>query len=263
MTNQDQLLLSVLGKKYDQSFFTDQAEALGKELQEKGILIFENFISGESIRALQQEASRLKPQAFQSSASYNLYVMPEDPAFSKDSPRNRLFKTTKKCIPDDQIPTCSYLKTIYNSKIFQDFMCNVVGVNQLYPYGDNLASINYNYYDEKDALEWHFDNADFTITLLVKKCDKGGEYEYFTNMRYDENGKEDYETARKCIEGELQPKRESVQEGSLMIFKGSQSLHRVTDVEKGERILVTFNYNTKPDIPLSERSRMTFFGRLN
>lgn len=263
MTKQDQLLLNVLGEKYNSDFFTNQAEALGKELKEKGILIFDNFLSDSSIKALQEEASRLKPKAFQSSASYNLYVMPEDPSFPKDSPRNRLFKTTKKCIPDDLVPDCSYLKTIYRSKTFRDFMCNVVGANELYPYGDNLSSINYNYYDEGDALEWHFDNSDFTITLLVKKCDKGGDYEYFTNMRYDKNGNEDYEMARQCIEGEIKPQRQSVSEGSLMIFKGSQSLHRVTDVEEGERVLVTFNYNQKPGVPLSEKSRMTFFGRLD
>ena len=51
-------------------------------------------------------------------------------------------------------------------------------------------------------------------------------------------------------------------EGDLMIFKGNKSIHQVTAVEKGERILVTFNYNEFEGIPLSEQSRKTFFGRI-
>ena len=48
-----------------------------------------------------------------------------------------------------------------------------------------------------------------------------------------------------------------------MIFKGNKSIHQVTAVEEGERILVTFNYNTKMGVSLSEKSRETFFGRIN
>ena len=47
-----------------------------------------------------------------------------------------------------------------------------------------------------------------------------------------------------------------------MIFKGNKSIHQVTAVEEGERILVTFNYNEAEGISLSEKSRKTFFGRI-
>ena len=49
---------------------------------------------------------------------------------------------------------------------------------------------------------------------------------------------------------------------SLMIFKGNKSIHQVTAVEEGERILVTFNYNEESGVSLSEQSRKTFFGRI-
>ena len=47
-----------------------------------------------------------------------------------------------------------------------------------------------------------------------------------------------------------------------MIFKGNKSIHQVTAVEEGERILVTFNYNEAEGISLSEQSIKTFFGRI-
>ena len=52
---------------------------------------------------------------------------------------------------------------------------------------------------------------------------------------------------------------QKAQAGDLMVFRGNKSLHQVTEVIEGERILITFNYNTKKGISLSEESRRTFF----
>lgn len=51
--------------------------------------------------------------------------------------------------------------------------------------------------------------------------------------------------------------------GDLVLFRGRNSLHRVTPTE-GEvtRMLAVLAYNTQPDIALSETARMTFYGRL-
>ena len=133
--------------------------------------------------------------------------------------------------------------------------------NELYPYSDPLSSININYYDEGDALGWHFDNSDFTITLLVKNCEKGGIYEFFNDMRY-KDGQEDYTFVEKILDNKVSGTKVDSFEGDLMIFKGNRSIHQVTAVEVGERILVTFNYNETEGIPLSEQSRKTFFGRI-
>lgn len=256
-------ILAVLGQGYDERFFQTKAKICKAVLDREGILVLRNFLSPKAIEALQEEAEELKPNAYRSNSAYNLYVLPEDSNFPEDAPRNRKFKTTKSCIADDQIPETSYLKSIYNSETFRAFLCKVLGIEAVFPYADRLSSININSYDPGDSLEWHFDNADFAITLLIKKCEKGGEYQYFTNMRYQKNGNgvEDYEQVRKCIDGEAEPQRKSLDEGGLMVFRGNRSLHRVTHVEAGERILVTLSFNEKPGIALSEKSRQTFFGR--
>ncbi|MEK7544656.1 MAG: 2OG-Fe(II) oxygenase [Patescibacteria group bacterium] len=256
-------LLGILGDGYGEEFFRAGGGNLKNAFDRYGILVLADFLSPRAVEVLQKEAASLKSKVYRSSSAYNLYVLPFDESFSKDSPRNRQFSTTKGCIANDQIPANSYLRILYDSRLFRSFLCQLLGIEKLYPYADGLSSININYYDPGDGLEWHFDNSDFAITLLVKKCMKGGEYEYFTNMRYDANGQENYELVRKCIDGELQPDRESVNEGGLMIFRGNKSLHRVTPVEEGDRILITFNFNAKPGVSLSEKSRQTFFGRVS
>jgi len=61
-------------------------------------------------------------------------------------------------------------------------------------------------------------------------------------MRY-KNDKEDYDLVEKILDKKVKGTRVNSIEGDLMIFKGNKSIHQVTAVEEGERILVTFNYN--------------------
>ena len=253
-------LKAILGEKYNDEFFSN-GDKYSEILESEGILIFNSFISNNGLAILQKEANDLKNLSYKSSSEYNVYVSEHDSSFSNDSPRNRIMSTSKKCIPNDLIPNNSILQRIYDSKIIRSFFKGLLNKNNLYPYSDSLSSININYYDKGDALGWHFDNSDFTITLLVKNCEKGGIYEFFNDMRY-KDGKEDYAFVEKILDNKVSGTKVDSLEGDLMIFKGNKSIHQVTAVEEGERILVTFNYNEVEGIPLSEKSRKTFFGRI-
>ena len=251
---------SIVGDEFGKNFLSS-GNTLMAELEKEGILIFKSFLNSKSIFDLKNEAKELKPIAFSSSSEYNVYVSEYDKSFSDNSPRNRIMKTTKKCISCDLIPKDSLLKKIYNSQKLKKLFSEILNVENLFPYEDSLSSININYYDKGDALGWHFDNSDFTITLLIKNCVEGGIYEFFNNMRYID-GKEDYSTVEKILDKKIEGKKIKSDDGDLMIFKGSKSIHQVTEVMKGERILVTFNYNLTKGISLSEQSRKTFFGRI-
>ena len=162
----DSDIKSILGEKYNDSFF-EQGSSLSNVLHKEGILVFDSFISPIGLIKLQNEAAELKPNSFKSSSEYNVYVSDYDDKFPSESPRNRIMSTTKKCIPNDLIPDNSVLQKIYDSKIIRSFFKDLLNKNELYPYSDPLSSININYYDKGDALGWHFDNSDFTITLPV------------------------------------------------------------------------------------------------
>ena len=253
-------LKNIFGDVYTEDFFSSGSR-YSQTLNEKGILIFNSFIGSDGLKILQKEANELKEQSYRSSSEYNVYISEYDNAFSKDSPRNRIMSTSKKCIPNDLIPKDSILQRLYDSSFLKDFFCELLDKENLYPYEDSLSSININYYDKGDALGWHFDNSDYTITLLIKNCTKGGVYEFFNDMRY-KDGKEDYAFVEKILDNEVSGTKIDSFEGDLMIFKGNKSIHQVTAVEEGERVLVTFNYNETTGISLSEKSRKTFFGRI-
>ena len=258
MTNSN--LKNIFGSSYTNDFFLN-GKKFSKSLQKDGILIFKSFIGNDGINSLQQEAKKLKDFSYKSTSEYNVYVSEYDSSFSINSARNRMMSTSKKCVPNDLIPSDSILQKIYDSEIIKSFFKDILGKEELHPYSDPLSSININYYDKGDALGWHFDNSDFTITLLIKNCEKGGMYEFFNDMRY-ENGKENYDFVEEILDNKVKGTVVNTFEGDLMIFKGNKSIHQVTAVEEGERILVTFNYNETSGVALSEKSRKTFFGRI-
>ena len=231
-------LKDILGDTYDDNFFNNGSN-YSKILESEGILIFNSFINRKGLINLQKESADLKYLSYQSSSEYNVYVSEYDNSFPDDSPRNRIMSTSKKCVPNDLIPGDSILQTLYNSKAIRSFFMDLLNKKELFPYSDPLSSININYYDKGDALGWHFDNSDFT-----------------------KDGKEDYNFVEKILDKKVTGTKVDSFEGDLMIFKGNKSIHQVTAVEKGERILVTFNYNEVEGIPLSEESRKTFFGRI-
>jgi hypothetical protein len=170
--------------------------------------------------------------------------------------------TTKKCVPHDLLPHASVINHLYTSEHFKSFIAELVGVPEVFPYADSLSGINVNYYDTGGSLSWHFDNAEFTVTLLIQASEDGGVFEQYANSRFCDDGSENYDLVSDILDNKVVCTSAAMCAGDLMVFRGKQSLHRVTTVTKGERVLVTLNYNQEPNVSLSETSRQTFFGRI-
>ncbi|HBM69613.1 MAG TPA: arpA protein, partial [Rhodobacteraceae bacterium] len=133
----------------------------------------------------------------------------------------------------------------------------------LFEYADPLSSINVHYAGEGQELNWHFDNSEFAITLLLQAPLAGGEFEYLRDLRDAEKGDMNFSGVQAVVEGKRQPEALSVEPGTLVLFRGRNAMHRVAPTQGArDRILVVLAYNSKPGIALSEAARMTFFGRL-
>ena len=67
----------------------------------------------------------------------------------------------------------------------------------------------------------------------------------------------------KVLDGRHAPATLEVTPGTLVLFRGRNSMHRVTPtIGERTRILVVLAYNATPGVALSEAARMTFYGRL-
>ena len=232
-------------------------------LRKKSVLTLENFLNQECLNSIQQEALSLEVKAFYCSQKHTVLLNQYDESIDEQDPLNIEVISDKGCVPHDLIEPNSQLNLLYYSSKFKNFLIGVLGVKNIFPYTDTLSSINYNYYQNKQQLGWHFDNASFAITLMVQSPDKGGVFEYINKGRDYNSNFIDKDFIYSVINDEIKVKQLVVNPGTLVLFYGRNYLHRVTPVESIKpRILVTLNYNKEDNIMLSENARKTFFGRI-
>ena len=234
------------------------------QLDEHGVLLLPDFLSASAINVITQEGNAHSDKAYFTVSDHNAYLKPTDPQFASDHPRNRLVSSSKGCITTDQIPQSSVLRTLYDNDSFRAFLCQVLGEEALHEYADPLSSINLHYASAGQELGWHFDNSSFAITLLVKKPEAGGVFEYVTDVRDADAGDMNYPQVANILDNNHAVQTLSMDPGCLVLFRGRNALHRVTPTIGDEtRMLVVLAYNTEPNVSLSESARITFYGRLN
>jgi hypothetical protein len=235
-----------------------------RQLDEHGVLVLNDFLQPEVIDVIKDEGRLNQHLAYYTSTSHNIYLAPTDTEFSAQHPRNREVSSSKGCITTDQIPKQSMLHSLYDAAQFKAFVSTVLDQPELYAYADSLSGINLHYAGAGQELGWHFDNSSFAITLLIEQAEAGGEFEYVTDVRDADAGEMNYQACTDILDGKTITKQLAMEPGALVLFRGRNSMHRVTPtVGSATRMLVVLAYNTQPDISLSESARMTFFGRLN
>lgn len=234
-----------------------------QQLDRDGVLVLEGFVTPDAIAVMKREGAERIDDAYFCSNNHNVYLTPPDNAYPMDHPRNREVVSSKGLIGDDQVPDTSPLKTLYSDETFQSFIAKTVGEEALYPYADPLSAVNVHYAKTGQELGWHFDNSSFAITLLIDKPKAGGVFEYVKDVRNADAGEFNFETVGRLLDGEIDPEQLSMEPGTLVLFRGRNSIHRVTPTEGDKtRMLAVLAYNTEPGIELSESARMTFYGRL-
>jgi len=99
--------------------------------------------------------------------------------------------------------------------------------------------------------------------LLIQPPEDGGDFEYVRDVRDADQGDMNYQLSKKVLDGKIPPEKLSLGAGSLVLFRGRNSIHRVTPAKGSQpRMLAVLAYNTEPGVSLSESARMTFYGRL-
>lgn len=231
-------------------------------LNETGALAMPGFMLPAAVASVREEGSANRDKAYFCSQKHTVYLSAPDPAFPPDHARNRLVTSSKGCITDDQVPSDSPLRTLYDAPSFRGFLCDVLGEVQLYDYADPLSSINIHYAETGQELGWHFDNSSFAITLMIEPPERGGQFEFLRDIRDADAGEMNYGGVAAVLDGGVEVERLTMEAGALVLFRGRNAIHRVAPNEgQRTRMLAVLAYNAQPGISLSEEARLTFYGR--
>jgi hypothetical protein len=207
-----------------------------------------------------QTTSLFESNAFTHRRKHNIYFLPEVPGLVADHPALQQFETSNHTICSDQILT-SALTKLYEWPPFAAFLAAVMDKPSLYPMDDPLARLNVMSYDHGEALNWHFDRSEFTTTLLLQSPEQGGEFQYRTGLRSDENANYDG-VAEFLNHGQTSASSLRLNAGTLNVFRGKNTAHRVTPVDGNrKRIIAVFSYYEKAGVQFSAQEKTGFYGR--
>jgi hypothetical protein len=230
------------------------------DLAKSGAAVLQGFVAPETIAAMLAEVEPHLSRAFNKEKTHNVYLLRDDETYPPDHARNRKVKTTSATLAYDLIPDGT-LRAFYLSDELRAGIAKILGHNELHPYADPLAGLNVLTYAPGCQTGWHFDNANFVVTLMLRPAEAGGDYHYIPFSRSEAD--DGYGLVERALDGDetgILSLHQSA--GDLVIFQGKHTLHRVTPVEGDQdRVIAVLSYDPMPGKILHEDTRRTFYGR--
>ena len=232
------------------------------QLSTRGACLLDGFIREEVLESMVGEAESLIPLSHHyASCTTTAYQETVPLAARTDHPRKTPHTSSNHVLAYDLIPTQTGVRRFYESDELLDFIAAVLGVKQLHRYADRLGALNIAVNMAGDHNGWHFDQCDFVTSLLLREAQTGGEFEYVPNLRDEKS--ENYSSVKRVLDGDRdRVVKLPMKAGSLSIFKGRHSMHRVTKIA-GERprLIALLGYDAQPGVLMSQSASLRRFGR--
>jgi hypothetical protein len=159
------------------------------QLRDRGVAQLEGFLTPAAVGEMLALASRLADRAWASDQTHTVYFEPEDDSAGPDHPRALRQHSAKKAIAYDLIPPGAPIRRLYEADDLTRFTAGVLGKPVLYRSADPLDALEIAIFEDGDELGWHFDNSEFSVTVMYAEAEAGGHFDYRPWLRdeHDEN----------------------------------------------------------------------------
>jgi hypothetical protein len=231
------------------------------QLRDTGACEVPGFVTPGGLAALTADAESLAAGAYRSEGIGTAYLEVPDFELPEDHPRRYLGKAAVGVVPYDRFPAASPLRQLYEWDPFMRFIEAVLQRGRLYRYADPLGALNLAAMSDGDELQWHFDQTDFVVSLALRDARVGGDFEVAPRIRTASD--ERYDAVGRVLHGDRTDfVRLPMTPGTLLIFEGRHSLHRVSPI-RGDvtRLVGLLAYDTKPGTCSTELLRLARYGR--
>jgi hypothetical protein len=234
------------------------------DFEKNGWIHIPGFIPQSLASELESEMETLLDNncGFHSYDSHNVYQEDPDPSFRESHTRNCLQRSEKTAVDYANLVPSSPLRKIYYNESLRELVRVCVGLEKLHLSACPFNAAYYNRFEPGNELGWHFDRSSFGVNLVLQPADSGGDFEFSHNTRSDED-MHSFDKVQRTLDGNAEDviRVGSVGPGSLIIFNGRHSLHRVTPVTIGRRMNAILTYEQKCGQKLNAYGARTFFGR--
>lgn len=254
-----------------------------RQLERTGLATFPGFLVDVEAALEALDVS----EAFAADDYHNAYQLPDDnETYSPRHVRNVRMRTRVASIPYDKITGPA--RTIYEH--LPGLVRAVVGKEELYPLADPLGAATINVFEPGWDHAWHYDESEFTTTLSLSKAQSGGDFQYTMPLRRrhhlrgggesDVDDDDDNILAENATGAVINSHSEysvdpyhgdegcpavynaSFEPGTLQIFGGRYSLHRVSKILGSRRRMVAvYCFSEIPGFVNSPEIQKMFWGR--
>jgi hypothetical protein len=231
-------------------------------LDATGACELEGFLRPEATARMVRESESLAPSAHRNAGKATPYLEIPDPAWPEDHPRRLFGPYGVDVIAYDRVPGSHALRRLYEWDPLMEFVAAAIGAPRLFRYADPLGALNVAVMGEGDLLQWHYDQTDFVVSLALRGAEAGGDFEYVPLIRSGED--ERYDAVRRLLLGdERDVRRVPMRPGTLLLFEGRCSIHRVSPIRGATtRLVALLAYDTKPGTCASEVLQRARYGRV-
>jgi hypothetical protein len=227
-----------------------EARALVEEcraqLAGEGVCLLPGFLTAEAVARTAAALETEVPDAYRKERA--IVAMGEDEidaSIAQDDPIRTAHRHSMRTIAYDLIDESSPIRLLYEWDGLTDFLSTVLGY-RVYRCADPLIALVITAMPPGGEQGWHFDDNEFVVSLLLQKPASGGEFEYVPTIRTDEDP--GWDRIRRVFGGTSDEVRTApIAPGTLALFRGTRSLHRVSPVQAGPtRLIALLSFDPQP-----------------
>ena len=237
---------------------------LRMELDRHGWCTLPGFLKADALVDLARQAAMLSASAWPGIGEATPYYGKPDPVLGDDlpahHPRRRTSPRRMAQVAYDLFPPSNAIRLLYESRQMPGFLATLLNLPVLHHMACRYQAVNLSVMGQGGCQNWHFDSASFSTTLMLQKPEKGGVFECAPGVRG--GGDENYDGVTRIMNGDRSNVIPvEVDAGTLMVFRGEQALHRVSQVGGSrKRLLVIFHYDAKPGLKGSLAVNQALYG---
>lgn len=228
-----------------------------QQMQTEGVCVLPDFLTRAALQTMVTECEQLAPQAHRSAPRRNPYLTQTATAGSGSA--TTVLYDSLEVLAYDHFPHTSNLRALYESDDLLQFIARCLNVDTLHRYADPFGALNVSIMRDGDVLDWHFDMTDFVVSIALQSSESGGDFENAPMIR---------EAGENAIGALLSGDRSCVRvepmtPGTLMLFNGRRSMHRVSPVRGSTpRYMALLAFDTKPGTDSTNELKLSRYGRL-
>ena len=246
-------------------------EKARRDLAATGCASFPCFLAPAALTDAVEEATVAAPVAFETDDTHNAYQLSTDAELGPEHVRNKQMRTRVASTACDELDPSRAIRALYASDELLGLVKAITCAPSIHRLADPLGAASINVFRSGWSHAWHYDESEFTVTLSLVEATQGGAFEFTEPLRrsvddlaYDTTAAVINEHSEYGVEpaGARCPgvRAAPFAPGTLQIFAGRASLHRVSEVE-GERLVAVYCFSDVEGFVNSPEVQRMFWGR--